>query len=829
MRSPCYPPTAGCTGAPARRHREKDEGGRIVGSAEPTGRRRRRAEVGFVVPLLVLLLGGAGVLLVWSALERKDEERSRIETEVTTEQLKLRIEAWVADRLAVVAKVAHEWPRAFAPHPETFRDHAQRFLDLYPGMQALNWVDADGVIRIVVPAAPNAPALGEDLDEHPERSVRAALARARREDRLTSTGLIDLLQGGRGFATYRPVHSVAGELLGFVNGVFRIRKLAAACLREPGFSSNFRFQFRDPAGLLAYPESTDGDEVVPWPHEVQVPVQIVGQGWPLRVAPSPERLCPARTPTNELLAGLGLLFVLLIAALTHRLFARDRLLRQSEARYRLLVEHQTDLVVKIDANGHLLFVSPSYCRLFGKTEEELRGREFLPLVHEDDREATLRAMEELGRPPHTCTFEQRVQTTDGWRWLAWADSAVLDASGRIESIVATGRDITERKRLEEQLRQSQRMEAIGLLAGGVAHDFNNLLQAVIGHVELARRRPDPPPELSAHLEAIRHGAERAASLTRQLLAFSRQQVLEVRNLRFDRVVEDMLTLLRRVVGEHIRFEFQADEDLATVRADARQVGQILLNLCVNARDAMPGGGRIRIALRNVVFEEGAEATPDWARPGRFVCLHVTDDGEGIDPANLPRIFEPFFTTKEVGRGTGLGLATVYGIVKQHDGLIHVESEPGRGTAMCICLEAVDAEPDRLAAPDRSDPPTGTETLLVAEDEDAVRDLVRALLADAGYRVLTARDGLEAVDVFSRHAEEIRLVVLDVVMPRLDGRGAYEQIHERAPSVPVLFTTGYSEDVIRSHDLEPDAPQILHKPYDRRTLLSKVRRALDGDT
>ena len=384
----------------------------------------------------------------------------------------------------------------------------------------------------------------------------------------------------------------------------------------------------------------------------------------------------------------------------------------------------------------------------------------------------------------------------------------------------------ERERLKEQLRQSQKMEAVGQLAGGVAHDFNNLLQVMLGSAELMLDDLPPDGPASESIRDILKAGDRAKILISQLLAFSRRQVLNMRPANLTNVVSDMLKMLRRVIGEHITLSFESGGDTGLVRADTVQIGQILTNLCVNARAAMPDGGTIAIATANAALDETYCAAHPWARPGDYVLLSVTDTGHGMDTETLEHIFEPFFTTKSVGEGTGLGLSTVYGLVKQHEGLVHVSSEIGKGTVFQVYLPRIDAE----SREDNSESPAssrgGSETILLAEDDPHVRNLTKVVLERAGYTVLPASDGVEALELFEGRRDEINLVLLDVVMPRLGGRAVYERIREIHPQCRVLFASGYSMDTVENEFLARENARLIQKPVSRDKLLRNVREVLD---
>jgi PAS domain S-box-containing protein len=405
-------------------------------------------------------------------------------------------------------------------------------------------------------------------------------------------------------------------------------------------------------------------------------------------------------------------------------------------------------------------------------------------------------------------------------------SPVFDSAQRRMGFVAINRDITEQIKLETQLRQSQKLEAIGQLAGGIAHDFNNLLQGIRGYTEMSLN--DLPEQTTAHehLEHVIKAVERATSLVRQLLAFSRKQLLEIKCLDLNQVVANLLNLLRRLIGERIEVIFQSQPELKTINADAGQLEQILVNLCINARDAMPKGGHISISTANVLLDlEFCQQHP-WGREGEFVLLKVEDNGAGIPPEVCEHIFEPFFTTKDAG--TGLGLATVYGIIKQHEGFITVDSEIGHGTLFKIYLPVSEGEvAASWPAPTETLVSGGNETVLLAEDDDLVRGMAIKVLEKAGYQLLVATDGEQAVNLFEQHGSEIQLVVLDVVMPKLDGPAVVEQIRKVAPDLPVLFCSGYSRSAGETFYTAPGT-DMLQKPYPPKELLLKIRQMLSPE-
>jgi len=421
----------------------------------------------------------------------------------------------------------------------------------------------------------------------------------------------------------------------------------------------------------------------------------------------------------------------------------------------------------------------------------------------------------------------------GGKWLRFTAAALRDTQGKVIGAIETLEDITERKRaeaertrLEAQLRQAQKMEAVGQLAGGIAHDFNNLLQVILGNVDIVREGLGRDTVPGKMLDEVRTAAERAADLTRQLLAFGRRQIIQPTNLDLNELIQSVLNMIRRVIGEHIELSFIPGVRLGTVHADQGQIEQVLMNLCVNARDAMPNGGALTIETENVVVSSEYCREHPWAIEGRYALLSVTDTGHGMDEATRAQIFEPFFTTKKVGHGTGLGLATVYGIVKQHNGLIHVYSEPDKGTTFKVYLPIVERPAEAVGSKVETHAAGGNETILVAEDEPLVRDLVSHILRAAGYTVLAARDGEDALRVVAEHGEHIDMALLDVVMPKLGGREVMDYIHAKYPRVRFLFSSGYSENAIHTNFVIKKGLHLITKPYRRPELLRAIREILD---
>ncbi|MFH1469999.1 MAG: response regulator [Pseudomonadota bacterium] len=523
------------------------------------------------------------------------------------------------------------------------------------------------------------------------------------------------------------------------------------------------------------------------------------------------------------------------AALAAEVVAR----RASEEKLRVVTSSALDGVVLADGAGRVAYWNPAAERLFGYSEAEILGHEVGDLLVPTEPDgahqerfagfwrsgtggAAGQVVEVTGqhRDGHDFPAEvslASIRMEDGY----WASAIIRDASARKAAE-------TERLRLEEQLRVSQKMEAVGLLAGGVAHDFNNLLAVIMGYVELTLDRLPCDDPCVHDLEEVQRAAERAAGLTRQLLAFSRKQVLQPVPLDLNKVSAGVEKMLRRILGEDIEFSQRPAPSLRLVRADPGQVEQVLLNLVVNARDAMPGGGRLTIETANVdVDETWAAAGVDLA-PGPYVLLSVSDTGCGMSSEVRARIFEPFFTTKERGRGTGLGLSTVYGIVTQSGGNLAVYSEPGLGSCFKVYLPQDPSAEEEVAMPQHeTERPRGTETILLVEDEGALREVARRILTESGYTVLLAADGEAGLEASWRHAAPIHLLLTDVVMPRMGGRALAERLCEQRPEMRVLFISGYVDSAIaRQGAIDPGAP-FLGKPFSALELMRAVRRVLDG--
>ena len=510
---------------------------------------------------------------------------------------------------------------------------------------------------------------------------------------------------------------------------------------------------------------------------------------------------------------------------------RTREVREAQQRLQHVVSSSPSVLYTLRVEGHELvptWVSGNIERFSGYSPKEVAGADWwAERVHPDDRAIVIAQIATLLSERHV-TREYRFRHRDGtYLWVRDEQVLIEDATGRRE-VVGSWSDVTEKKRLEAQLLQSQKMESVGRLAGGVAHDFNNLLGVITGYGDLLQRDVGPSHPAFPRVTEIRRAADRAAALTRQLLAFSRKQVLEPRVLDLNAVVSEIEKMLRRLIGEDVQLVTVFGADLGPVKADPGQMEQVIVNLAVNARDAMPQGGKLIIETGNVELDQAYLRQRPDARAGAHVMLAISDTGHGMDAETLSHMFEPFFTTKEPGKGTGLGLATVYGIVRQSGGHVMIYSEPGRGTTFKIYLPRFDGAEDTAAATSVApEPPlSGNETVLLVEDEASLRVMIREILESAGYEVLEGATPEEALAASGGYAQTIHLLLSDVVLPRMSGRQVAEALRISRPEARVLFMSGYTDDAISHHGILEPGTHFIQKPFTTDGLLRKVRQVLD---
>ncbi|MCP3901659.1 MAG: PAS domain S-box protein [Desulfobacteraceae bacterium] len=642
----------------------------------------------------------------------------------------------------------------------------------------------------------------------------------------------------------------------------------------------------------------------------------------------------------------------------------EKALQKSEKKYRLLVENQTDLVVKVDTAGKFQFVSPSYCEMFGKTEEELIGKKFMPLVHKDDREHTAKEMETLYKPPYKAYMEQRAMTKEGWKWLSWMDTAVLDDNKKVVSIVGAGRDITERKRteialknnqnflnriinespfatwisdkkgtmiqcnlalkkilnitdeqligkynvfedevaieqglipkirtvfedgktanfsvewdanelgykdskkvyiegtmfpihddngdltnvvnhwidvtsrrqaekantkLETQLQQAQKIESIGTLAGGIAHDFNNILFPIIGYAEMLIEDVAEDSPFKESLDEIYTGAVRASKLVKQILLFSRQTSGELKLIRLQPTIKEALKLIRSSIPTTIKIKQNLQSDCGVIKADPTQIHQIIVNLATNAYHAMEEtGGEMNIRLKKAELEESDLFNPDM-KPGAYACLSISDTGEGMDNELSKKIFDPFFTTKETGKGTGMGLSVVHGIIKNMNGAIMVYSESGKGTEFNIYLPLAETNKEKQTTNAESLIQGGSEHILLVDDEASIIGMEQNMLERLGYKITACSSSIDALETFRKAPDEFDLVITDMAMPNMPGDQLSVELTKIRSDIPILLCTGFSETISEEKAASLGIKGFLLKPVVKKDLSLKIREVMD---
>ncbi|MEA3546280.1 MAG: ATP-binding protein [Thermodesulfobacteriota bacterium] len=501
-------------------------------------------------------------------------------------------------------------------------------------------------------------------------------------------------------------------------------------------------------------------------------------------------------------------------------------LRQAREEWEKTFAAIPDIVCLLDKNMRILRTNEAACKTTNKTADQLVGRICHDLFRDSDSLPCpncpmLKTLEDL--QPHTA----EISNSNLKKILLVTASPVLDDLGQLVSIVHVARDITALKKMEEQLRQSMKMEAIGRLAGGVAHDFNNLLTTILGYSELLIMDLDKDSPVLKSLKTIYEAGEKAAVLTHQLLAFSRKQDIELKAVDLDQVITQMGKMLTRVITEDIHLELRPHAGQRIIQADQGQLEQIIMNLVVNGSDSMPDGGRLTIETSPVVLDDEYAKKHEDVEPGPYVMLSVSDTGEGMAPEVMEKIFDPFFTTKELGKGTGLGLATVFGIIKQHNGHVHVYSEPGMGTTFKIYFPQVTSTLEKVVEQAPEPMPKGTENILIVDDEKDIVDLIATTLKPLGYKITTTTDPEEAVILHQETTEKFDLLLTDVIMPEMNGRQLAETLSTKQPGLKVIYMSGYTDDIIKRHSIMEQGFELIHKPLLPRALAEKLREVLDG--
>lgn len=503
-------------------------------------------------------------------------------------------------------------------------------------------------------------------------------------------------------------------------------------------------------------------------------------------------------------------------------------LKESEENYRFLVENQNDIVVKLDPENRLLFASPNYCRIFGKKLEEIINKPFLPLIHSEDRKRVEDALANIAAPPHAISHQERALTVDGWRWFEWSAKANLNDKGDMTSIISVGRDITQKIDFEERLRQYQKMEAVGRLAGGIAHEFNNMLGIIIGNTELAMDDLDKGHQAQDNLDEIKLASLRARDVVKQLLDFSHKSDLQRRPLDIYITVRDTLRLIRASMPSTIEIIEEVSAETQTVMADHNQLQQLFINLTTNAFQAMgKDGGTLTVCLSPVKLDEiEASRHPDLT-PGSYILLSISDTGQGIVPKIRNKIFDPYFTTQEIGLGSGMGLAVAHGIVNNHGGIIEFDSTVGKGSTFRIYLPSIENRSTKSETDLKGPIPTGDERVLFIDDERAITKAAQTILVRLGYHVTVENDPSKALKLFYAAPDRYDLIITDMTMPKLNGDGLARKILKKRADMPIIICTGHSDRLDAQKAQDIGICHYAEKPLVRNQLANIIRDALDG--
>ncbi len=776
------------------------------------------------------MLLAAAVLSAGWTLEAGREARFRGELRTVADQAALRVQAFMDARLDALYRLRADWRGRPPLDKALFQRETLALQVRYPGFQAINWLDATHVIRWITPRVGNEQALGFDVDTHPLAS--SAVRQAEKVDGLILTAPLDLLQGGWGMVGYLRIGAVPGAPEGLLNVVIRAKPMLEAALAS-GLPSDVAFVFED-GGEPVAAVGVALEETVSAYSELRR-MNVADRTWTMRMVPNRARVASLAGPADRLPVVIGLVLAVGIAALIAVGQRRQAQLHRSEQRYRNIVDAMHEGIWTLDAHGMTRFVNRQMGQMIGYRPRQIVGRS-LDNFAATPRWATLKAELQssvLGQQSSP-SFELDLRRSDTALVQTIASVKPLrDTAGRLIGAQALVTDVTEKKRLEAQLIQSQKTEAVGRLAGGIAHDFNNLVTGIMGACHLLELELDGKPPLLELVDDIQKCGERAADVTHQLLAFSRQQVLKPRVLDPGQVLRESSSILRRLIGEDVDLQLEVDQDLAPICMDPAQLQQVLLNLSVNAKDAMPAGGTLWIRGRNVAADEAAKAGLS-SKP--HVALSVEDTGGGIPSDVRDRIFEPFFTTKPVGKGTGLSLATVLGIVEQSGGRLQVDSHEAVGSTFTVYIPANLGETELrpssppvrvvpLLSPSTEGPPRLGHILLV-EDEASVRKLIARVLEQAGYEVQTAVRPREALAWFRRCDPALDLLITDVIMPDMNGLALADELRRLRPGLRVIFMSGYADA-----DRLPDALEkevFLQKPFPVDVLTETARRELDRD-
>ena len=742
---------------------------------------------------------------------------------LVTQNIQSKITSSISTQVAPLDALVARWGADADPWQPEWESEARQLHQRYPEMESIILVDASYAVRWGVPSVElQADVIPPAIDV--ARNARQTTVVPAGDARKSLLVLIPMYRHGKFDACVIAPLRTEHWLNSIINT--EIPKGYAATISH----HDEQIYARAVAGNLpATPYLSEGH------------INFYGMPWVVRVWPTPDTWSQSRQILFALSLLIGFLMytsgaLAVVARRKARAVERAKFqmtvqqenLRQANERHQAVIQASPFAIISLDTSGKVQSWNPAAERVFGWTAEEVRGQ-VPPCIDAQQMEEFWDEVRRTAGGELISGMERRRRRKDGSTVdVAIWTAPLRDASGAVSVVLMAIADLSERKKLEEQLRHSQKMEAVGRLAGGVAHDFNNLLTVINGYGHMMVEALRPGDRLHSHAEQIVKAGNQAAALTTQLLAFSRRQMIQPKPVDLNHVITNLEKMLRRVIGEDIAFYTLLSPDLAPIKADANQMEQVLINLVANARDAMPRGGALTIATKNITLGEGLRCEGSDLPPGSYVEMAVSDTGEGMDADTRTHLFEPFFTTKERGKGTGLGLSSVYGSVRQNGGGIVVWSERGSGATFRIYLPQL-REPAAVEQPEapRYGNRRGTETILLVEDEAPLRRMLQESLASAGYRVLEASDGTDAIRKWEKQAASIDLLLTDVVMPLVNGRQLAQRMTAASPRMRVIYMSGYADDVIAYHGILDENTTLVQKPFSPGALLLKVREVLDA--
>ncbi len=780
---------------------------------------RIRSHSAWFVSLAVFLILAGLFVSVWKANRGHQHSALRAQAEKLAELTARQLEDSIRARLTLAKQLRIEWEIHPFPNRRSFERRALALMQQISGYQALNWIDSKGVIQWTVPRGPNIKAEGHDLHQHPFARETFMRAEATKSDQVTP--IIELLQGGLGLASYLPIES-NGQDLGYLNAVFRIDPLVNEVLPE---AVRTRFPIHIEAGGRRI-FSNHLQPLSDWTAHPQPATLKVGETtWTVQVMVGREAVSQGNGGSSSLLLVVGIGLSALIAVLVWLAIRFVHRLQQSERRYRELFEESLDAVYISTPEGRLLDINQAGVQMFEATNiEQLLSVDIGAELFVDpiERDQLVKALEREGSVQGYLLHLRRLDGED--LWVRATATTVRDERGEIVQLRGILHDETNVHRMQQELIKIQRIEGMSQLAGGVAHDFNNVLAAIMSNISLLRLKIQDADQ-GQYLERIERSVDSASQLTRQLLEFSRGTLSSTGPVELNPLVETALVIVERSIDSSITIECHLEDALPPVQGDAGRLQQVLLNLLLNARDAMPDGGTLTVSTSLV---PSPPDLPDESCEGTSSCIRlaVVDTGLGMTPETASRIFEPFFTTKGRSKGTGLGLAVVYGIVRDHGGTIRVQSAPNKGSRFEVLLPPATEDAPPGVEPDESSlnrPPT----VLVVDDDSDIRGGVREILTEKGYAVVEASKPAEALSLIRERAEDIDLVLLDMTMPGPSGLETMNKLREVRPDVSVVLSSGFGVGVWKPEfgGKPPDA--VLPKPYSITTLLETIATVLNA--